>query len=78
MDVKKIVKLLLQLILTTGLVAFYFYIVYILEYWTQLGAVDNIAGAAPLILLTGIAVFLITLIWKRHNCGNRIQPSFTI
>ena len=67
MDVKKIVKLLLRFILTAGLAALYIYIAYILEYWTQLGAVDNIAGATPLILLTGVVAFLIALIWKRHK-----------
>ncbi|MDR2547783.1 MAG: substrate-binding domain-containing protein [Lachnospiraceae bacterium] len=45
------------------------YILHVLEYWTQLGEVDNLTGAAPLILLIGITVFLLILIWKRHRNG---------
>lgn len=67
MDVKKYVKLTLRLVLTAGLLAIYIYIGHILEYWSQLSAVDNITGAAPLILLTGIIAFLTALIWKRHK-----------
>ena len=67
MDVKKIARLSLRLLLTTVVAAFYIYFVYILEYWSQLAAVDNITGAAPLILLTGVAAFLTALIWKRHK-----------
>jgi phosphate transport system substrate-binding protein len=67
MDVKSGTQLMLRLILTAGLVAIYGYIVYALEYWKQLGAVDNITGAAPLILLTGVIAFLTALIWKNNK-----------
>jgi len=67
MDVSKSIKFLLRFALTGGLAAIYVYVVYILEYWSQLGTVDNITGAMPLILLTGITAFLAALIWKRHR-----------
>ena len=67
MDVNKIIKFALRLLLTAGVSAVYIYIAYILEYWTQFGAVDNFVGAAPLLLLTGITVFLLLLMWKRHK-----------
>ena len=67
MDVRKAAGFTLRFLLTVGLIAFYIYIAHILEYWTQLSAVDNIIGAAPLILLTGIVIFLLALIWKRHK-----------
>ena len=67
MDVKKIIKFILRFIFTAGLTAIYIYVMYILEYWGQLYAVDNITGAMPLILLTGILAFLTALIWKRHK-----------
>jgi phosphate transport system substrate-binding protein len=38
-----------------------------LEYWSQLPAVDNAIGAAPIVLLVGITLFFIALLWKRHK-----------
>ena len=56
-----------RLILTAGLVAIYVYITNRLEYWSQLKYVENLIGAAPIILISGIAGLLIALIWKRHK-----------
>lgn len=67
MDVKKGATLVVRLIMTMGLVAVYFCITNRLQYFSQISAIDNISGAAPLLLLTGITVFLTTLIWKRHR-----------
>ena len=64
---KKGVKLVLRLGLTSGLVAIYGYIINTFQYLYQFNAIDNLTGAAPLILLTGITVFLAVLIWKRHR-----------
>jgi phosphate transport system substrate-binding protein len=38
-----------------------------LEYWSQLKYVDNLAGAVPMILISGITGLLIALIWKRYK-----------
>ncbi len=67
MDVKKRVQFALRLVLTVGLAAVYLYVTHGLEYWSQLNMVDNIIGAAPLMLLTGVGAFLAALIWKRHK-----------
>ena len=67
MDVKKPRNLFLRLILTAGLIAAYGYGTSILQYWSQLGAIDHFIGAAPFLLLTGVAAFLTALIWKRHK-----------
>jgi phosphate transport system substrate-binding protein len=61
--VKKLIKIALTLIVT----AIYLYITYRFEYLSQITAFDNIVGVMPLILLTGIAAFLIALIWKRYK-----------
>lgn len=67
MDVKKCVKLVLRSFVTAGLLAIYIYSAHILQYWSQLNAIDNITGAVPLVLLSGITAFLTALIWKRHK-----------
>jgi phosphate transport system substrate-binding protein len=67
MDVKKGVRFILRFVLTAGLVTMYSCIMHSLEYLSQLDAVDNIIGAAPLILLTGATGFLIALVWKCHK-----------
>ena len=59
--------LIARLILTLIPVTAFAYIICKLEYWSQLSRVDNLTGAAPLILMTGILAFLIALIWKRHK-----------
>lgn len=64
---KKTVLFAARLILTGGLIAVCVFIGYKLEYWNQLGNVDNLIGAAPIILLLGITCFLTILLWKRHR-----------
>lgn len=56
-----------RLILTAGLAAAAVYIADTLEYWSQLDAVDNLVGAAPLILLLVVTGLLTALVWKRHR-----------
>ena len=56
-----------RFVITVSLTAIYVHITRVLEYWSQLGAVDNIMGALPLVLLTGIFLFLTVLVWKRHK-----------
>ena len=60
-------KIVLKAILTAVIIASYVYILHVLEYLSQLGAIDNITGAAPVILLTGVVAFLAALIWKRKK-----------
>jgi phosphate transport system substrate-binding protein len=60
-------KIALQIALSLILIAAYLYITYRFEYLSQIKAFDNIIGIMPLILLTGISVFLIALIWKRYK-----------
>ena len=57
----------LRILLSAGLIATYIFIMQVLEYWNQLSVTDNIMGAAPIILLTGITIFLMALVWKRHK-----------
>lgn len=54
-------------ILSAAVLAAYIFIGNYFEFWTQLKYIDNLTGAAPLVLLTGISGFLIALIWKRHK-----------
>jgi phosphate transport system substrate-binding protein len=61
--VKKPIKIALTLIV----IAAYLYITYRFEYLAQIKAFDNIIGIMPLILLTGIAAFLIALILKPYK-----------
>ena len=69
-NVNKNIRLAARLVLTAGTIAAYIYAAHRLQYLAELGAVDNIAGAAPLVLLSGVAAFLSALIWKRHkNAG---------
>jgi phosphate transport system substrate-binding protein len=65
--VKKPLKIAVKTALTLIVIAAYLFITYRFEYLTQITAFDNIIGVMPLILLTGIAAFLIVLIWKRYN-----------
>jgi phosphate transport system substrate-binding protein len=64
---KKSILLITRIILTAVLLIACTYIVYTLEYWSQLKAVDNLIGAAPLILLFGLTGLLIALLWKRNK-----------
>ena len=66
-EMKKYLIFMIRLIITLGLVTACLYIINTLEYWDQLDVVDNSTGAAPLILLSGIILFLTALIWKRHG-----------
>jgi phosphate transport system substrate-binding protein len=61
--VKKLIKIALTLIV----IAAYLFITYRFEYLTQIAAFDNLVGVMPLLLLTGIAAFLIALIWKPYK-----------
>ena len=72
MDVKKCVKLVLRSFMTVGLIAVYIYSAHILQYW------NNITGAAPLVLLTGITAFLTALIWKHHKNAETSTIVFAI
>jgi phosphate transport system substrate-binding protein len=65
--VKKIIKIVVKIVLSLIVTAAYLYITYRLEYLSQIAEIDNIVGIIPLFLLTGIAVFLIALIWKRYK-----------
>jgi phosphate transport system substrate-binding protein len=67
MDVKKGSKIVLKIILSLTAIALYIYITNRFEYLSQITAFDNIIGIMPLILLTGILVFVISLIWKRYK-----------
>lgn len=77
-DIKLMLRLALRLALTTGLAAAFIFTVNSLQYRDQLSAVDNITGAAPLILLTGIASFLAALIWKRHRGAETSTIVFSV
>jgi phosphate transport system substrate-binding protein len=61
--VKKLIKITLTLIV----IAAYLFITYRFEYLTHIKAFDNLVGVMPLILLTGVAAFLIALIWKPYK-----------
>jgi phosphate transport system substrate-binding protein len=61
--VKNFIKITLTLIVTAA----YLYITYRFEYLNQITAFDNLVGIMPLILLTGIAAFLIALVWKPYK-----------
>ena len=67
MEYVKTDKNIFQISATVSLIGAYVALAYALEYWSQLANVDNIIGALPLVLLTGIVAFWITLIWKRHE-----------
>ena len=71
-------KIVLKTTLTAAIFAIYVYILHVLEYWSQLSAIDNIAGAAPLILLTGTVAFLAALIWKRKKAAKTSIMVLTI
>ncbi|MBO1308577.1 substrate-binding domain-containing protein [Enterococcus sp. 669A] len=56
--------IMLRLLLTLLIVAGYLGILVKLEYLQQLRWVDNLIGAMPVVLLTGIGFFLVLLVWK--------------
>ena len=66
MDVKRFAALGMRLAATMMVMLVWVYFTCELEYWSQIRAVDNLTGVAPLILMTGVAAFLIVPLWKRH------------
>lgn len=64
---KKGIPFVIRLVVTVMLVGICAYFINSLEYLTQITAVDNLIGAAPLLLLLSIAGILVALIWKHHK-----------
>lgn len=64
---KKQICLPLKSILTLGALGLCIYIINKLEYWMQLGEVDNLIGWAPFLLLLSVTAMLVILIWKPHR-----------
>lgn len=67
MKVKKSILFVICLVITVMLAGICTYFINSLEYLTQMTAVDNLIGAAPLLILLSITGILIALIWKHHK-----------
>ncbi|MDR0946632.1 MAG: substrate-binding domain-containing protein [Ruminococcus sp.] len=65
--VKKHVRFIIKMSLSSVVLTLFLYIGYRFEYLTELSAFDNIVGFMPLFLLTGISSFTVALIWKRYE-----------